>query len=511
MKPALKVESVSKSFQGHPALKDVQLTLYPGEVHALMGENGAGKSTLIKVITGIHQPDSAKMSLDGKPYSAKSNFEAQNLGISTVYQEVNLIPTLSVAENIYLGREPRRWGQIHWSSMRQGAKAALAKLDLQIDVDASLEDYPIAIQQMVAIARALDLNAKVLILDEATSSLDPQEVQRLFSVLKKLREQKMAILFVTHFLDQVYEISDRITVFRIGQLVFAKETAQFPRTELIAKMMGRELTQISHEPLHVEMSSTQQKKAWLECQSLSRSGSVEPFDLKIYEGEILGLAGLLGSGRTELARLLFGLDSATSGHLKIEGKELNFKNPGEAIAQGFALCPEDRKSEAIFPQLSVRENIVLALQAHRGWFRYLSFQKQKELANSFIQALGIKARDAEQPIETLSGGNQQKAILARWLALDPKLLILDEPTRGIDVGAKAEIQKLISKLVSAGKSIVFISSELEEVVRSSARVAVLKDRQKIAELEGSEISEDSIISTIGSVSASPSTPALETT
>ncbi|MES3039103.1 MAG: sugar ABC transporter ATP-binding protein [Bdellovibrionota bacterium] len=497
MKPVLNVQGIFKAFQGIPALRDVQLRLFPGEIHALMGENGAGKSTLIKVITGIHTPEAGTIQLDEKVITPKSNFEAQNLGISTVYQEVNLIPTLSVAENIYLGREPRRWGTIDWGSMRKGAIAALAKLDLNIDVDLPLEDYPIAIQQMTAIARALDLNAKVLILDEATSSLDKQEVERLFIVLRKLRSQNLAIVFVTHFLDQVYEISDRITVLRNGQFVIEKETAQLPRTELVAKMMGRELSQVDNEVIVQDKSAGTANKAWLECKNLGRAGSVEPFDLQIKDGEILGLAGLLGSGRTEIARLLFGLDSSTTGTLSIDGKELKFSNPRDAIQQGFALSPEDRKVEAIFPTLSVRENIILALQAHKGWFNFISPKKQKEIADGFIKALGIKTRDAEQPIETLSGGNQQKAILARWLALDPRLLILDEPTRGIDVGAKAEIQKYISKLVATGKSILFISSELEEVVRSCSRVAVLKDRQKIAELEGTEIGEDSIVSVIG--------------
>jgi simple sugar transport system ATP-binding protein len=503
MKAALQVQGVSKSFGGHSALQDVQLCLRPGEIHSLMGENGAGKSTLIKIITGIHQPDAGEFLLDGKPYAVRSNFEAQKLGISTVYQEVNLIPTLSVAENIYLGREPRRFGMIDWSSMRKGAAAALAKLDLKIDVDTCLEDYPIAIQQMVAIARALDQNAKVLILDEATSSLDRQEVDQLFAILKKLRKENLAILFVTHFLDQVYEISDRITVLRNGQFVIEKEAAQFPRTELVAKMMGRELLHVVQEPAPSQNSSQTKKTAWLQCHDLGREGSIEPFDLEIQEGESLGLAGLLGSGRTEIARMLFGLDPATKGSLKIDGAELKFKSPRDSIAKGFALCPEDRKSEAIFPQLSVRENIILALQAHKGWFQTLSRLEQNEMAQSFIKALGIKARDAEQPIETLSGGNQQKAILARWLALNPRLLILDEPTRGIDVGAKAEIQKYISKWAASGKSILFISSELDEVVRSCTRVAVLKDRQKIAELQEGEISEDSIISVIGSASATP--------
>lgn len=497
MEAILKARGIFKSFQGNPALQDVQLSLYPGEVHALMGENGAGKSTLIKVITGIHPKDAGSIELSGSVVEVNSNHEAQKLGISTVYQEVNLIPTLSIAENIYLGREPRKFGLIDWKAMREGARKALAHLDLDIDVCADLDEFPIAIQQMTAIARALDMSAKVLILDEATSSLDRQEVEQLFKILRRLKAEGISILFVSHFLDQVYEISDRVTVLRNGCFICEKKIEEISRTELIAKMMGHELLVLEQQP-KVDLPETN-TAPWFRCVNTGRSGSIEPFNLELKEGETLGLSGLLGSGRTEIARMLFGLDPATTGAIEINGESFHFKTPREAIAQGLALCPEDRKGQAIFPGLSVRQNAIMALQAKLGWFKFLNIKKQNEIVDHYVKALGIKIHDADQPIETLSGGNQQKVVLARWLALEPRLLILDEPTRGIDVGAKAEIQKYTLKLAQNKKSILFISSELDEMVRNCDRVAILRDRQKISELKHSEISETAIISAIGAL------------
>lgn len=492
----LEAQGLTKSFQGVVALSDVALRLRAGEIHSLMGENGAGKSTLIKILSGLYAPDSGTIRLEGREVSPTSNSDAQKIGISTVFQEVNLIPTMSVAENIFLGREPKRWGRIDWKSMREGARRALARLDLDLDVDRLLEDYPIAIQQMVAIARALDFDAKVLILDEATSSLDRDEVDRLFAVLKSLKEQGLAIVFISHFLDQIYEICDRVTVLRNGHLIGEWSTAELSRTELVAKMMGRELL-AAEKAVAADTTNAKRAEPWLRMKGVGRGNAIQPFDLDVRPGETLGLAGLLGSGRTEIARLLFGLDAKTTGEITIDGEKVDLTDPATAIEHGFAMAPEDRKTQAIFPQLSVRENIVLALQNQRGWARALSRHEQDRIADRFIKAFGIRAHDAEQPIETLSGGNQQKAILARWLALDPRLLILDEPTRGIDVGAKAEILKLIHEQSAKGKSVVLVTSELEELVRVSDRVAVLKDRRKIGELSGSELTERGIMSTIG--------------
>ena len=468
-----------------------------------MGENGAGKSTLIKVLTGVYPRDAGDVTLDGHPINPHSTLEAQKVGISTVYQEVNLVPGLSVAENIFLGRAPMRFGSIHWSAINRGAAAALARLDVSIDVTRPLNSYSIAIQQMVALARALDVSAKVLILDEPTSSLDEGEVQRLFDAMRKLKAQGLGIVFVTHFMDQVYAVSDRITVLRNGKLAGEYLTCELPRLHLIARMMGKEVAEVeAAHGEHLSQAKAQTTGEFLKARGLGRSGAIYPFDLDIGKGEVVGLAGLLGSGRTEIARLLFGADASDSGTLEIDGEPVSVRNPRKAIALGIGFCPEDRKVAAIVPDLSVRENIILVIQAQRGWLRRIPRRKQQELADQFIKALRIKTPDSEKAIKFLSGGNQQKAILARWLAYEPRLLILDEPTRGIDVGAKFEIAKLIETLRAEGMALLFISSELEEVVRSSSRVVVLRDRHVVGELKGSEITEERIMATIAAPAGS---------
>jgi simple sugar transport system ATP-binding protein len=453
-----------------------------------MGENGAGKSTLIKVITGVYQADAGEILFDGHAIQPRSPAQAQQLGISTVYQEVNLVPFLSVAENIFLGRQPTKFGRIDWRQINSRAVESLKQLDITLDVTQPLSSFSIAIQQMVAIARALDIEAKVLVLDEPTSSLDANEVCHLFAVMRKLKAQGFGIIFVSHFLDQVYEISDRFTVLRNGKRVGEYETATLPRLELIAKMIGKDLAAVEELTRHhAAAPATTERPLLLRASGLGRRGSIEPLDLAIHAGEAVGLAGLLGSGRTETARLLFGIDRAETGTVQIEGEPARLSSPRAAIARRLGFCPEDRKTQAIIPDLSVRENIVLALQASKGWLRKLSSKAQDELATHYVRALNIATPDAERPIKFLSGGNQQKAILARWLAAQPRLLILDEPTRGIDVGAKAEIEKLIAKLCAGGMAILFISSELEEVVRSSHRIVVLRDRKKVGELSGGKV------------------------
>lgn len=491
----LQIRGISKSFPGVKALSEVEFTVRRGEIHALMGENGAGKSTLIKVLTGVYRRDGGDVLLDGQNIDARSPEEAQRLGISTVYQEVNLIPYLSVAENICLGRQPSKFGLLNWSKIRKRAEKALARLGIDIDVTETLSNYSIAIQQLVAIARALDISAKLLILDEPTSSLDEKEVDTLFNILRKLKAEGLGIVFVTHFLDQVYAVSDRITVLRNGKFVGEYEAASLPRIQLISKMMGKEVSELDFN--HGGRSgAAEQKKSLLKLTNVGRKGSLKPLDLDIRVGEILGLSGLLGSGRTETARIIFGLDKPDSGEITLDGRPISITSPRQAIDLKFGFCPEDRKIEAIIPNLSVRENIILALQANRGWMRYVSRPKQLELADKFIKALNIKTPHPEQAIRLLSGGNQQKVILARWLASNPRLLILDEPTRGIDVGAKLEIEKLMAQLTTEGMAILFISSDLEEMVRNSHRVVVLRDRQKIAELQGENISEKSIMHAI---------------
>lgn len=494
--PLLQANSVTKLFPGVVALDAVNFSARAGEVHALMGENGAGKSTLIKVLTGFYARDGGQILLDGKEVRPKTPAHAQQLGISTVYQEVNLIPTLTVAENIYLGREPTFFGKIRWRQLNRLAEQAMSRLNLHIDVKRDLGSYSIAIQQMVAIARAVDVKAKLLILDEPTSSLDAGEVQQLFAIMRQLKTLGLGIIFVSHFLDQIYEISDRITVLRNGKLVGEYLTKDLPRVELITKMMGRELATFESGLTTSVGSKTGATPPILEAKRLGKRNAIQPFDLEVREGEVLGLAGLLGSGRTETARLLFGIDRADKGEILIDGERARMHSPADAIARGFGFCSEDRKAQGIIPDLTVRENVILALQASKGWLRFFSRRKQTELANHYIKALNIATRDADTPIKNLSGGNQQKVLLARWLALDPRFLILDEPTRGIDVGAKADIQKLILSLCQQGKAVMFISSELEEVVRCSNRVAVLRDRQKVRELTGAQINEHNIMATI---------------
>ncbi len=509
--PLLTMQGISKSFPGVQALEDVNFTLKAGEIHALVGENGAGKSTLIKIITGVERPDHGRLTLDGELILVKSPQHAQALGISTVYQEINLCDNLSVAENILIGREPRKLGRIDRRGMQKRAREILARLDVDIDVTRDLGEYSIAIKQMAAIARALEIaSAKILILDEPTSSLDTHETENLFQVLHKLKEEGLGIIFITHFINQIYEVTDRVTILRNGKLVGTYDTAVLPRMELIALMLGRMVGDFNDmAQIKLMSGQRQQEEPILQVRGYGRKGSIHPFDLELHAGEVLGFAGLLGSGRTETAHLLFGVDKPESGSLTFAGHEVHKFSPAESIARGMAFCPEDRKADGIVEDLTIRENIALALQSNRGWLKRLSRQQQQQLADKFIKMLNISTPSAEQSVKNLSGGNQQKVILARWLATNPQVLILDEPTRGIDIGAKAEIQKLVLELAEEGKACIFISSELEEVLRTSHRIAVLRDQQKVTEFSG-EVDEHTIMqamagSGLGSSSGSSAT------
>jgi simple sugar transport system ATP-binding protein len=494
--PLLEIKGLTKIFPSTVALSGVDFTLHHGDVHVLVGENGAGKSTLIKLITGVHQKDSGTIWLDGKIINPQSPKHAQELGISTVYQEVNLIPTLSVAENIFLGRQPMRFGMIDMKSANRRAKQLLKDFGVDIDVTRNLSTYSVAVQQIVAIVRGVDLSAKVLILDEPTSSLDRPEVEILFSVIRSLKQRGIGIILITHFLDQVYEIGDRITVLRNGQKVGEHDIKALPRVQLITEMLGKELAHNSDSNRVKTKADSNAEKTFLSVKGFARHGMVDGFDLDIRQGEIVGLAGLLGSGRTEVAHLIFGVEQNDKGTAHINGKHIEITSPRTAIQHGFGLCPEDRKVEGIFAELSVRENIILALQAKMGWFNYLSRQKQNALADEMIKALNIATSSAEKPIKQLSGGNQQKVILARWLISNPDFLILDEPTRGIDVGAHAEIVQIIKQLAKQGKAMLIISSELAEVVDYSDRVVIMRDRKKVSELEGDDINETTIMKAI---------------
>ncbi|MFI2715958.1 sugar ABC transporter ATP-binding protein [Streptomyces collinus] len=504
-RPVLEMTGIVKEFPGVRALSGVDFRLFPGEIHALMGENGAGKSTLIKVLTGVYSLDDGTITLDGKAVRIGSPLQAQHAGISTVYQEVNLCPNLSVAENIFIGREPTRAGRIQWKQIRKQAAEMVDRLGLDIDVTAPLSSYPLAVQQLVAIVRSVGhgdsdgegSGTKVLVLDEPTSSLDRDEVLELFRLMRRLRDEGVAILFVSHFLDQIYEICDRMTVLRNGTLVGEHMVADLDQVGLIELMIGKALDQL--EELHEHQMRSDVGETLLKAEGLGRTGGIAPFDLEIKKGEVLGLAGLLGSGRTELARLLFGADQPDSGKVSIAGQQVSMSAPNDAIGAGVAFCSENRKTEGLVPELTVRENIILALQASRGWTRPIPASQRDELVAKYIKALDIRPADPEARVGRLSGGNQQKVLLARWLITQPKLLILDEPTRGIDVGAKAEIQKLVVSLSEDGMSVLYIAAELEEVLRLSHTIGVLRDRKLVARItNGPEITTSKILETIAS-------------
>jgi simple sugar transport system ATP-binding protein len=524
--PVLEMTGISKEFPGVRALSDVDFRLFPGEIHALLGENGAGKSTLIKVLTGVYDQDAGSVTLDGQPVDFTSPLQAQKAGISTVYQEVNLCPNLSVAENILLGREPVKATKIRWKQMRQEAAELVARVGLHLDVAAPLGSYPLAVQQLVAIVRAVGVTAvassglastateeagqtevavvaerqgaraKVLVLDEPTSSLDRSEVEQLFSVMRRLKDEGVAILFVSHFLDQIYEICDRMTILRNGRLVGEYPVAELNQVRLVQLMIGKDLGDLEELTEHIRPAVG---NPVIQAQGIGRTGAIAPFDLDIHAGEVVGLAGLLGSGRTELARLLFGADTADSGHLLIDGRPVAMRRPSVAIQHSIAFCSENRRTEGLVPELSVRENILLALQAARGWIRPVPGEQRDELVNRYIRTLDIRPANPDLPVSSLSGGNQQKVLLARWLITQPRLLILDEPTRGIDVGAKAEIQKLVVSLSEDGMAVLFISAELEEVLRLSHTIGVLRDRKLVAQIRNeTSVTADQVMETIAS-------------
>jgi simple sugar transport system ATP-binding protein len=497
----LTMTGIGKSFPGVRALHQVDFSLCRGEIHALMGENGAGKSTLIKVLTGVYLMDEGSVLIEGKPARIGSPQEAQKHGISTVYQEVNLCPNLTVAENLFLGREPRMSGFISWRKMHEQAAVLLQKLNISVSPTAQLDSCSIAIQQMTAIARAVSIDCKVLILDEPTSSLDKDEVQKLFTLMKQLKGEGVGIIFVTHFLEQVYEACDRITVLRNGELIGVHKVESFPRFQLVAEMIGKDIKELDN--LKVDKDERKARKdevPFVEARDFSSGFSrVAPFNLSMYKGEVVGFSGLLGSGRSELVRAVYGADKAVQGSLFLRGKSAKIKTPLDAMKQGMAYLPEDRKADGILPELSVRENIIVALQAKRGLFKRLSRKEMEKYADEYIDLLNIKTTSRETPVKSLSGGNQQKVILARWLLTNPEFMILDEPTRGIDVGTKTEIQKLILKLAGEGRSVAFISSELDEMLRTCSRMVVMRDRNKAGELAGAELNQETIMRTIAGV------------
>lgn len=495
-KAVLEMKNIHKSFPGVKALQAVDFTLCEGEIHALMGENGAGKSTLIKVLTGVYGKDEGQIFLKGHDKEAviKSPQDAQRLGISTVYQEITLCPNLSVAENMYIGRTK---GVVqNWKKMNADADKILKSLDIPARAGQQLSSCSIAIQQMVAIARAVDMDCKVLILDEPTSSLDEQEVQKLFGLMRDLRSRGVGIIFVTHFLEQVYEVCDKITVLRDGQLVGEYEIKELPRVKLVAKMLGKELDDMA-EIRDAELEYKEDTSVpVLEAQGLVSDAGIKPFDFYIKKGEVNGFTGLLGSGRSECVRAIFGADKLTGGTIKKDGKPVKINKPLDAMKNGIAYLPEDRKMDGIVGDLSVRDNIILAAQVLKGFFKPFTKAEANKFADEYIRLLDIKTASADTPIKSLSGGNQQKVILARWLLTHPEYLILDEPTRGIDVGTKVDIQKLVLELASKGMSITFISSETDEMLRTCSRLIVMRDRKVVGELSGEDLTQNKIMGTI---------------
>jgi len=490
----LEMKDIQKSFPGVRALQSVDFRLCEGEIHALMGENGAGKSTLIKVLTGVYSKDGGEIYLKGQPVAIHSPQDAQKNGISTVYQEITLCPNLSVAENIFIGRTSGICQ--NWKKMNTDADKILQSLDIPAHATQQLGSCSIAVQQMVAIARAVDMECKVLILDEPTSSLDEQEVEKLFGLMRDLKAKGVGIIFVTHFLDQVYEVCDKITVLRDGKLVGEYEIKDLPRVQLVSKMLGKELDEMSD--IKGEQAAYQGKAEdpVFEAEGLVSDAGIKPFNFHIEKGEVNGFTGLLGSGRSECVRAIFGADRVLGGHVRMNGKAVKISKPLDAMKNGIAYLPEDRKVDGIVGDLSVRDNIILALQVLRGFLKPISRAEAEKFADEYIKLLSIKTASSETPIKSLSGGNQQKVILARWLLTHPEYLILDEPTRGIDVGTKVEIQKLVLKLASEGMSVTFISSETDEMLRTCSRLIVMRDRKVVGELSGDDLTQNKIMGTI---------------
>lgn len=487
------MKQIEIQFPGVKALDKVDFNLRAGEIHSLLGENGAGKSTLIKCLTGVNHKDKGTIILDGKEIQPQSPQHAIELGISTVYQEVNLCPNLTVAENIFVGRQPMKHGRIDWKAINSRARELMARFHQDIDVTRPLSIYSTAVQQMVAIARAVDVQAKILILDEPTSSLDDNEVKLLFNVMNDLKAEGMGIIFITHFLDQVYAVSDRLTILRNGHLVGTYGIDEISKVELVTQMVGKDMDTI----FNLKRADVREDAPYmLRATHIGAPGQVDDISVTLKKGELIGFAGLLGSGRTETAEMLFGAKRATSGEIEIDGQKAEIRNPFDALMRGMAFCPEDRKLDGIISDLSIRENIILALQARQGFLHPISRAEQNELADKYIKALGIATPDAEKKIGELSGGNQQKVILARWMATQPKVLILDEPTRGIDIGAKAEIQRLMLEMCEDGVSVIFISSELDEIIRCSNRIIVMRDKEKVAEQNGETCTQSKILSII---------------
>ncbi|MFG3256945.1 sugar ABC transporter ATP-binding protein [Streptomyces sp. NPDC048172] len=496
---ALAVRSLTKRFPGVLALDGVDFALAPGQVHALIGENGAGKSTLIKVLTGVYAPDAGELLHRGAPVRFPTPLAALRAGISTIHQEVNLVPLMSVARNLFLGREPRnRIGLIDFARMHRETAEALRAYGVRADPRRPLGELGVGAQQMVALARAVSFEADVVIMDEPTSSLEPREVETLFGVIRSLRERGVAVVYVSHRLDELYAVCDTVTVLRDGRLVHTGPLAGLERLRLVSLMLGREMGEVRAEGTtkfggEHEAAS---REPVLRAEGLTVPRQLHDVSFEVRPGEVVGLGGLLGSGRTETVKAVAGALPLGAGRVTVAGVPLRTGSPPAAIRAGVSLLPEDRKSEGIVPGLSVRENIALAVLPRLSRAGLVSEARIDSVVGTFMERLRIKASSPHQKAGELSGGNQQKVLLARWLAAEPKVLLLDEPTRGIDVGAKAEVQRLVDELAEDGLGVVLISSDLEELIEGSDRVVVLRDGAVVGELTGDQVTEDRLLETI---------------
>jgi ribose transport system ATP-binding protein len=497
----LQVSGIVKRFTGVVALDRVSLDLAPGEVHALVGENGAGKSTLIKVITGVYSPDEGEVRLGGRRVEFGTPLDAQRSGIQAVHQEIGLVPSMSVARNLLLGREPRRrFGLIDFGRMHSEAALTLKSYGIDVDVREPLRSLGLGAQQMIALARAVSVDARVVVMDEPTSSLEPREVDTLFGVIGRLREQGISVIYVSHRLDELYRICDGVTVLRDGRVVHQGSLAELDRLRLVSLMLGRDMSEVRAEGVTRFSGAHDADGApVLVAGGLTRRHVLDDVSVAIRPGEVVGLGGLLGAGRTETAKAIAGALQLDGGQVTVAGVNLRRGSAAAAIKAGVALLPEDRKSEGIIPTLSVRENIALAALPRLSRGGVVSDARIDRIVDTFMKRLRIKAAGPHQRVAELSGGNQQKVLIARWLATEPRILLLDEPTRGIDVGAKAEVQALIDELASEGLGVLLISSDLEELVEGSDRVVVLKDGTVVGELAGGDLTEEGIMSTIAQV------------
>ena len=496
--PILEARGVSKTFPGVKALQDVSVSLRGGEVHALVGENGAGKSTLIKLLTGVYQLDAGQLLHKGQSVSFANPRAAQDEGISTIYQEVNLVPLQSGARNLYMGREPRTpLHLVDYKKMNRDAKALLDDFNIDADPTVPVATLALGAQQMICVARAISLDANVVIMDEPTSSLESREVETLFRLIERLKNDGIAVVYVSHRLDELYRICDQVTVLRDGHLVHTGPISELPRKKLVATMLGRELLeQHSRSSTTAAASDTEQVAPVLVADNLDRRGLLHDVSLQIRPGEVVGLGGLLGAGRSETAKAILGAQIVDSGTVTVNGKQVHLGSPARSIEAGVVLLPEDRKADGILPNLSIRDNIVLAALPQLSSRGLFSDKAAKKLVDTFMRRLNIKAFGPAQKVGTLSGGNQQKVLLARWLCLEPKVLMLDEPTRGIDVGAKAEVRRLIDELAEQGLGVLLISSETEELVDGSHRILVLRDGAIVGELSGDDLTESELVQAI---------------